>query len=73
MSSGHCDMQQQATFTDVFPSALDMLVSSLSWVLRHVQLLVGFSVDCPVYQALVANVTETLQYKSIRERYRVCV
>ena len=37
------------------------------------QLLLGFSVDCPVYQALVANVTETSQCKSIRERYNVCV
>ena len=28
VSGRHCDMQRQATFTDVFPTALDLLVSS---------------------------------------------
>ena len=29
VSSRHCDMQRQATCTDVFPTALNLLVSSL--------------------------------------------
>ena len=41
-----------------------------------VQLLLGFSVDCPVYQSLRANILQTPQYKNLSEVYkvvRVCV
>ena len=31
VSGRHCDMQRQATFTDVFPTALDLLVSCSHW------------------------------------------
>ena len=39
-----------------------------------VQLLLGFSVDCPVYQSLRANIPQTPQYKNLSEVYKVvCV
>ena len=56
-----------------------MLLSTAQLSLLHlgpvcVQLLLGFSVDCPVYQSLRANIPQTPQYKNLSEVYKVvCV